>query len=368
MNTDYYAQLLAQQYGFAPPLSLKAIGNGHINTTMLLGHRDGSVVVQKLNTQVFPEPEKLVANARKIEQHLMQKHQASQYDLEVIKHVPTLEGGYLLSIDGEHWRALEFIGNSRSEEVVQSPLQAQVAASAFGRFAAALQDFDAESLYPVIKDFHNLAMRMDMLEQAVQADKLGRVKDVQQQLDFCREQAFLIDEVAAVSAQIPLRPCHNDTKINNMLFSDKQGTSEPKAAPAAAPAAKAVIDLDTCMPGYWLFDFGDMVRTFCSPEEEDSINLANVRVREEIFAALVKGYIEPLKAHITAEEKASFWLGARVMPFMIGVRFLTDYIDGDHYFSIKHGRHNLDRANNQFALYRSVLAQQERLKSLINNA
>ncbi|MEM0515548.1 aminoglycoside phosphotransferase family protein [Pseudoalteromonas sp. YIC-827] len=360
MNTDYYVQLLAQQFGFMPPLSLKAIGNGHINTTMLLSHQGGSVVVQKLNTQVFPEPEQLVANARKIEQHLAQKQQASQYDLEVIKHVPSQDDAFLVSIEGEHWRALEFIGNSRSEEVVRSPLQAQVAASAFGRFAAALQDFDAESLYPVIKDFHNLAMRMEMLEQAVQADKLGRVKEVQQLLDFCRDQAFLIDEVAAVSAQIPLRPCHNDTKINNMLFCDKQGTSEPRA--------KAVIDLDTCMPGYWLFDFGDMVRTFCSPEEEDSINLANVRVREEIFAALVKGYIEPLKAHITAEEKASFWLGACVMPFMIGVRFLTDYIDGDHYFSIKHDRHNLDRANNQFALYRSILAQQDRLKPLIDNA
>ncbi|MEO2268048.1 aminoglycoside phosphotransferase family protein [Pseudoalteromonas sp. YIC-656] len=357
MNTESYAQAIAQDYGFEPhSVSVKPIGNGHINTTLLLKHSKGAVVVQKLNTQVFPEPDKLVANARKIEQHLKDKRNSGDYALEIIEHIPSVDNTYSVDINGDTWRALVFIGESRSEEVVQSAEQAKTAASAFGQFAAALQDFDADSLYPVIKNFHNLAMRMDMLEQAVAEDKVGRVSEVQEQLAFCRQQMHLVEELALLEGSIPLRPCHNDTKINNMLFSTRDNS------------AKAVIDLDTCMPGLWLFDFGDMVRTFCSPEAEDSTNLDKVVVREDIFAALVEGYIEPLKEHITAQEKASFWLGAQVMPFMIGVRFLTDYLDGDNYFGIKHPRHNLDRAKNQFALYRSVVAQQDSLKALICNA
>ena len=129
--------------------------------------------------------------------------------------------------------------------------------------------------------------------------------------------------------------------------------------------AKAVIDLDTCMPGYWLNDFGDMVRTFCSAEQEDSTALEKVGVREDIFAAIVKGYVEPLKGVLTHAEKQSFWLGAKVMPFMIGLRFLTDYIDGDNYFSVKHKRHNLDRAKNQFALYKDIVSKQQVLKEIL---
>ncbi|MFY8273533.1 phosphotransferase enzyme family protein [Pseudoalteromonas sp. SSDWG2] len=357
MNTERYAKIIAQQFGFDHHTAkMKPIGNGHINTTMLLQHSGGAVVVQKLNTQVFAQPQELIANARKIEQHLKGKQVTGEYNLEIIEHLPTLEQRYSVEIEGQCWRALAFISESRSEDVVLCAAQAKIAAGAFGQFAAALQDFDATLLYPVIKNFHNLSMRMQMLDKAVREDKAGRVASVAEQLAFCNEQMHLVDELAALEQVLPLRVCHNDTKINNMLFSTKDNS------------AKAVIDLDTCMPGLWLFDFGDMVRTFCSPETEDSTNLDNVVVREDIFAALVQGYIEPLKEHITAQEKASFWLGAQVMPFMIGVRFLTDYLDGDNYFSIKHPNHNLERANNQFALYRDVVAQQHTLKALILQA
>ena len=234
MNTDSHAQLLAHQFGFEPTqLSLNPIGNGHINTTMLLKHAHGAVVVQRLNTDVFPNPDKLVANARKIEQHLLKKHRKQQYQLDIIKHVATTDQRYLLDINGEKWRALEFIGGSYSEEVVRSPSQAKVAANAFGQFAAALEDFDAEQLYPVIKDFHNLAMRLDMLEQAVQADSQGRVAKVDEQLAFCQQQTHLVHQLAELVTCVPVRPCHNDTKINNMLFSNK--TDQAKAENRTAP-------------------------------------------------------------------------------------------------------------------------------------
>lgn len=346
---------LAELFGFdTTSLTLKPIGNGHINTTLLLSDPHKAIVVQKLNTDVFPNPEQLVANARAIEQHLVNKAEQRQYKLAIIKHVPTEQGDYLVNLDGDTWRALEFIGHSYSEEVVSNSDKAEKAANAFGQFAAALDDFDANTLHHVIPDFHNLSMRIDRFEETLKRDPLGRAAQCAKEVAFCQSQFSLADELTLVCEKLPLRPCHNDTKINNMLFCTKSNHS------------RAVIDLDTCMPGYWLFDFGDMVRTFCSPEAEDSIALDNVSVREEIFSAIVKGYIEPLAKFITDEEKQSFLLGAKVMPFMIGLRFLTDYIDGDNYFSVNHSEHNLQRARNQFKLYQDVVDKQDLLKKQLN--
>lgn len=356
MKSNPVAVYLSESFGLGNDrINMKPIGNGHINTTMLLTAPDKSLVVQKLNTDVFPEPDMLVKNARLIENHLSKKHQAGNYDLDIIRHVPTQSSDYLVDCDDGIWRALEFIGGSYSEDVVLSSAQAEVAANAFGKFAVALEDFDAQQLHHVIPDFHNLAMRAEKLKDVVAKDPESRLASCQNEVDFCFSQFGLIEQLENLKGRVPIRPCHNDTKINNMLFCNKSHT------------AKAVIDLDTCMPGYWLFDFGDMVRTFCSPEEEDSTNLENVTVREDIFAALVKGYVEPLKGFITEQEKQSFWLGTKVMTFMIGLRFLTDYIDGDNYFATKHANHNLERAQNQFALYRDILTKKQTLKEILSN-
>ena len=356
MTNTAIAEYLSQQFGLdQEKATMKPIGSGHINTTMLLTNKQHSVVVQKLNTDVFPNPEHLVANARAIEQHLTKKAESNAYDLKIIKHLPTTSGSFLVKINGEVWRALEFIGKSYSEDVVSCPEKAQTAANAFGQFAQALSDFDAQVLHHVIPDFHNLAMRIAAFNDKLEADSQNRAEKCQEEIAFCQAQFGLADELESIYGSIPLRPCHNDTKINNMLFCKE------------TDGARSVIDLDTCMPGYWLFDFGDMVRTFCSPEEEDSTNLDNVRVREEIFAALVKGYVAPLENELTPEEKQSFLLGAKVMPFMIGLRFLTDYLDGDNYFATKHSEHNLQRAKNQFKLYQDVVAKKALLEKLIHS-
>ena len=356
MKSNPTAVYLSQHFGLGnEQVSMKPIGNGHINCTMLLSAPKKSLVVQKLNTDVFPEPAQLVNNARLIERHLSHKLNAGDYDLDIIRHVPTLDNDFLVECDNGVWRALEFIGGSYSEDVVANISQAQTAANAFGQFAVALEDFDAEQLHHVIPDFHNLAMRVDKFKQVIKQDSKNRLAGCQADVDFCLAQFGLVDELKALEGHVPVRPCHNDTKINNMLFCNKSHD------------AKAVIDLDTCMPGYWLYDFGDMVRTFCSPEQEDSTDLDNVKVREEIFAAIVKGYVEPLKGLITEQEKQSFWLGTKVMTFMIGLRFLTDYIDGDNYFATKHSEHNLQRAQNQFALYRDILAKKSTLKAILSD-
>jgi len=349
------AEHLAEQYGLSgEEISMKPIGSGHINTTMLLTDGDRALVVQKLNTTVFPQPQHLVDNARLIEQHLDSKSRAGLYGLGIIKHIATISGDFLIEYQGEVWRALEFIGKSYSEDVVDCAIKAQTAAGAFGGFANALNDFDAKQLNTVIPDFHNLGMRIEKLKQLIEEDPHGRCGSCVDEIEFCQSQFALAQEVTAVEATLPLRVCHNDTKINNMLFNSE------------THKAKAVIDLDTCMPGYWLYDFGDMVRTFCSPEQEDSTNLSNVIVRIDIFEAIVNGYISAVADKLTDAEKQSFILGAKVMPLMIGIRFLTDYIDGDNYFATKHDTHNLERARNQFALYKDIVNKEAQLSVIIN--
>ncbi len=341
------AQVL-DDYQLPAATNIQAFGNGHINQTFLLSHGSQRLIVQKINTSIFPSAIDLVENALKIEQHLIAKQQQGRYPLQVLMQYPKADGSYLAG-EQQNLRALAFIDHGSSLEVVETPEQAFAAALTFGQFAAALADFEASALVTILPNFHNLAMRFEQLTLAVAEDKAGRLEGCQALVDFCLAQQGLVTELNAVLATLPLRVCHNDTKINNMLYCAREGRGI------------AAIDLDTCMPGYWLFDFGDMVRTCCSPEAEDSLNTAQVRIRPEIFQALALGYLQGLAGVMTDAERGSLLLGAKVMCLMIGIRFLADHLNGDVYFSIKRAEHNLQRAANQLRLYQDLLVQQDEL-------
>lgn len=339
-------------YGFSENAGVRRFGNGHINGTYLLEDAQHRVILQQINRQIFPNPRELLANALAIETHLLEKQQHGEYPLQVLRQQPSLQGEYLLG-DNQDLRALQFIDGGRSIEVVENPQQAFAAALTFGQFAKALSDFDATRLYSVIPNFHNLAMRFTQLDQAIAADVAGRLAACQALVSECLSARFLAEELQLCMAELPVRVCHNDTKINNMLYSD------------ATKSGIAAIDLDTCMPGYWLFDFGDMVRTCCSPEPEDSLYPDRVVLRPEIFQALAQGYLQGLAGCITQAERQSLMLGAKVMCLMIGVRFLTDYLNGDCYFAVHRPDHNLQRAENQLRLYRDLLRQQDALSTFL---
>ncbi len=345
------AQVL-QAYQLPADTEILPFGNGHINQTFLLKAADRKLILQQINTAIFPSPADLVQNALKIEQHLLSKQQLGLYPLEILRQQAKADGSYLAG-QAQDLRALQFIANGSSIEVVEKPQQAFAAALTFGQFAAALADFDAKSLVTVLPDFHNLGMRFSQLKQAVTHNAVGRLTDCQALVDFCLAQQHLVAELEQLCQQLPLRVCHNDTKINNMLYSEQQ------------QRGIAAIDLDTCMPGYWLFDFGDMVRTCCSPEPEDSLNTAAVKIRPEIFKALAEGYLTGLAGVITQAEQQSLLLGAKIMCLMIGVRFLTDHLNGDVYFAVKRDNHNLQRANNQIRLYQDLLEQQTELAAYL---
>ncbi|PST66416.1 phosphotransferase enzyme family protein [Shewanella algae] len=351
-------ELIRQQvlphFGIPDNAKISPLGNGHINDTFLIRSADSELVLQKINTQVFRAPNALVNNAAKVSEHLSQCAAEGGYQLQLIRPVMTRE--QQLAVDlGEQgfWRAISYLPFSQSIEVVRSEAEAEQAARAFGHFARALSQVDPHELEDVIPLFHHLPGRIEALSKAVVEDPLGRLQHCRQWAELALSQQSLLAELEDTCAGLPLRICHNDTKINNMLF-DKRDMS-----------SMAIIDLDTCMKGFLMYDFGDMVRTFCSPEAEDSTALNKVRVRPEVFAAICRGYLAELGEVLTPLERQSLWLGARVICLMIGVRFLTDYLLGDKYFHIHREGHNLDRAANQFTLYLSLLQQSEALKACL---
>lgn len=352
--SDFIRQHVLPLYGIdANQVTVSPLGNGHINRTFLVRWPKGQLVLQSINTHVFPKPDVLINNAVKICEHLHSQKKAGRYPLEVISPVATITQEYAVDL-GEQgfWRAMSYLPNSHTIEVVTNVQEAKFAANAFGQFAAALSSLNSDLISDVIDNFLNLPIRIAQLKDAVANDTCQRFESCKEWIELVLNQTSLFEELALIEAQLPLRVCHNDTKINNMLFRKSDMSS------------MAVIDLDTCMQGYLMYDFGDMVRAFCSPEAEDSTNLSKVVARPEIIAAASEQYIAALDGIITPQEKRSLWLGIKVMALMLGSRFLADHINGDKYFTIHKPNHNLHRAANQLTIYKSLLAQEAQLKPL----
>ena len=343
-------------YNFISPrtdYSISVLGNGHINQTYLITSAERSFVLQKINNYVFKQPAAVIQNAVEICDYLSAKHSQNEYALQSIACLKTSEDQYHVNFQNEYWRALSYIPNTLSVESVASTDQARNTAKAFGFFGAALSSFNANQLNVIIADFHNLTFRFEQLKSSIKQDTKARVANCQQEIDLVTSNAKLVENVAKVLAKLPIRVTHNDTKINNLLV-DKN-SHEPIA----------VVDLDTCMPGYLMHDFGDMVRTCCSNLAEDDINTKSMTFNFDIFDALADGYLSAWKGKIAAVEVDSLALGALIMPLMIGIRFLTDYIDGDNYFATQHENHNLDRAKNQFSLFSLIKNCQSELETCL---
>ncbi len=334
--------------------NITLLGNGHINHTYLVSTPINHLVLQQLNTQIFNRPQLLVENSQIIFSELSLQVKSGKYQLLAVAPLSTKAAvlGLDLGANG-YWRALSYVTDSYSLEVVENIRQAYVAAKAFGHFANALSAIDAHKLHQVIPNLHHLAGRVEQLKQAIKNDKSQRLMQSRDWVDYILEQQWLMDEIANIAPTLPIRVCHNDTKVNNLLFDTL--THEPKA----------IIDLDTCMAGHLMYDFGDMVRTFCSPEAEDSRNLSNVKIRPKIFNAICQGYLSELEHTVTEQELKSFWLGACAMCLMLGVRFLTDFLEGDVYFKTHRKKQNFDRAINQLTLFKSLLSQEIELKKYL---
>ncbi|MBB1270484.1 phosphotransferase enzyme family protein [Shewanella sp. SR44-3] len=327
-------------------ISVSPLGQGLINSTYLLSCPSGKFVLQQINCHVFPAPWTLVNNSALISHHLHQQAIVGRYQLAVIEPLLTNSGALALDLGADgFWRLLSYVPKSITLSQVDNASMAQQVGATFGHFAANITGINPSSIGVVIDDFLNLPKRLTQLQQAAQQDQYNRLSGCKAWVELALAQHDLMAQLASVEAMLPRRICHNDTKINNMLFS--QVTLKPLA----------VIDLDTCMPGYLMYDFGDMVRAFCSPVAEDSTELANIHARPELILAAAKGYIDALKGIMSDEEVLSLWLGVKLMTLMLASRFLSDHLQGDAYFAVGHPNHNLQRAINQFTLFLSLQTQ-----------
>ncbi len=339
-------------------LSDEAIERGHINRTyMTVVEEDGvprRYIHQHINTRVFPDPVMVMANIRQVLDHLAKKRPNDLGRLELIRSDAGLD--YHLDEHGQYWRCYRYVEGSTSFDVVPNADIAYRAALAFGSFLADLSDLDPQQLSITIPDFHNTIFRLQQLDSAHKSAEPERLLAAAADLVFVEEHRKLAAMLVDLMQENPeaVRVTHNDTKVNNVLFCDKtlNGLS--------------VIDLDTVMPGTALFDIGDLIRTACTTAEEDEPDLAKVHFDADRFEAIIRGYAETVGPSLhPAEWQAMPYCGA-IITLTIGIRFLTDYLNGDVYFRTYRDHHNLDRARTQFELVRQQLDRIDELQAIVD--
>ncbi|MGH8145934.1 MAG: phosphotransferase enzyme family protein [Rhodanobacteraceae bacterium] len=346
---------LSEAWGLSPRACFAPLGNGLINRTLLVTDDGRRRVLQCLNTHVFHDPGLVMRNCHAVTAHLGRERAAGRYDYAVLELVPTLAGEPAAVLaDATWWRMYSHMPDTLTHDTADQPELALQAGRGFGAFAAALASLGSDAVGEVIPHFHDPEARFEAFRSAHQSDRAARARDAATECDVAIRafENLLAHWRVLQNAGLPWRITHNDCKLNNLLFSDDG-------------RATCVIDLDTVMPGTLLFDFGDMARTMLSPVPEDSTELARVRVRREHFAALAHGYLEGCGALLTPLERDNLVFAARLITAIMGLRFLTDYLDGDSYYRITHPTHNLERARNQFTLYTALTAPADALQALV---
>ncbi len=338
-------------------------GTGNINDTYQVTCDQGGIrlhyTLQRINHAVFKDPRAVMENVDRVTRHLLYKiHRSNQQTrkrtlrlLHTHDNLPYVRDGV-----GNFWRAYVFVENARSYNVLEDESQAFRTAKAFGEFQCDLVDLPGPRLHETIPDFHNTSKRVLALEAAVAADRCGRAAKVRREIDFVmkrRGETELLDKLVD-AGDIPERICHNDTKVNNILIDDLSGEGI------------CVIDLDTVMPGLSLHDFGDMVRAGTSLTDEDEVDLSKVGMRFVMYDSFLRGFLAATDAFLTDAERENLPLSVKLITLELGMRFLTDYINGDVYFKIRRPLHNLERCRNQFKMVESIERQMNAMrKSLL---
>lgn len=340
-------------------------GNGHINDTYLVTARMGtettSYILQRINTSVFSKPEELMENIMGVTGHLRKKIVAAGGNprRETLCVIPTkTQESFCRAAEGTCYRMYAFIENTASLELIEKPEDFYGAAESFGNFQYLLSDYPAEKLHETIPDFHNTGKRFERFLAVVKEDPVGRAEEVAAEIDFLKKRQSDMGVLVELlrKGEIPLRVTHNDTKLNNILLDKDTGKGI------------CIIDLDTVMPGTSLYDFGDSIRFGASTALEDETDLSLVSMSLELFEQYVKGYIKGCRGILTETEISMLPMGAKIMTLECGMRFLTDYLEGDTYFKIHREKHNLDRCRTQLALVADMEAKWEQMAEIIRSA
>ena len=336
-------------------------GGGHINDTYKADKDNRAHLLQRINTEVFKNPDEVMENIQRVTHYLRKKIRAAggDPDRETLRIVPTVDGKlYHRTSDGNCFRLYTLIDNSITLENVTDPAQFYEAAKAFGRFQNMLADFPAEELHETIAKFHDTPSRLQALKDAVANDSCNRLQYCREEVEYALAQEHEVGIVCTEMEKgtVPCRVTHNDTKLNNVLFD------------AATEKGLCVVDLDTVMPGSLLYDFGDALRFGANAAAEDETDLDKVIFELDLFKAFTEGFVSELKDSITEKEKELLPFSAKLMTYECGIRFLTDYLNGDTYFKVAHENHNLDRARNQLKLCRDIDNKLDKMAEIVNDA
>lgn len=337
-------------------------GSGHINDTFRLTFRQGEsskrYILQKMNKNIFTNPVELMENVSGVTSWLKKKILESGGDVEreTLNLINTQDGSsYYIDSQGEYWRVYIFIENAICYDMVKNEDDFYQSAVAFGHFQRLLADYPAETLHETIVNFHNTVDRFHKFQKAVREDVCARAAGVQNEINFVLEREELAHTLCDLQEQgkLPLRVTHNDTKLNNIMIDQDTGK------------AICVIDLDTVMPGLSVNDFGDSIRFGASTGAEDEQDLSKVSFDICLYEVYVKGFIEGCAGALTDMELDMLPMGAILMTFECGMRFLTDYLEGDHYFKIHRDGHNLDRCRTQFKLVKDMEEKLPQMKAIV---
>lgn len=351
-------------FGFGNRCSyVKPFGAGHINETHAVympgeGGDELAYVLQRVNSNVFKDPAGVMDNIFGVTEYLRNviRREGGDPDRETLSYIKTKSGcNYFEDSEGEPWRCYNFIPDSVCYQLVEEPEQFYQSGSSFGHFLKQLSDYPASKLNETIPDFHNTIRRFEAFQVALKRDLKNRADSCRPEIDFvlAREKDCGVLVHQQDEGILPLRVTHNDTKLNNILFDEKTGKG------------LCIIDLDTIMPGLAANDFGDSIRFGAATAEEDEPNLDLMHFDISLYELYVKGYLEETKDVLTEAEIGSLPWGARLMTLECGIRFLTDYLQGDTYFKTDYPEHNLIRARTQFRLVDEMEQQFERMQEIV---
>lgn len=348
-------QKILEAYGINEAAhSITPVGSGLIHKTWKLIDGERVFILQQINHNVFHDPYAIAENTEQVARYLREHH--STYLFVAPIPTKTNENVFYSETEG-YYRLFPFVKGSHSIDSVSTIEQAYEAAKQFGRFTGLLAGFNTENLKITIPDFHNLTFRYRQFLKAVENGDEKRKEHAKQ----LTKELISYQSIATAYEQIKLNPdfqqrvTHHDTKISNVLFNDQN-------------RALCVIDLDTMMPGYFLSDVGDMMRTYLSPANEEETNFSLINIREEYFRAIVTGYLEEMNGHLTPVEKKHFVYAGKYIIYMQALRFLTDYLNNDVYYGARYELHNYNRALNQMHLLQELINKESHLENIVRAA
>jgi Ser/Thr protein kinase RdoA (MazF antagonist) len=351
MYDPAFSQTIAALWGLEKEATITPFGTGLINHTWKVQSGGKAYILQRINQEVFRQPEAIAQNISRISQHLSQH--APQY--RFVAPVKTTAGAEM-SCDPERGclRLFPFVAGSHSIDVVHTTKQAYEAAKAFGQFTRLLDSFDAASLQTTIPHFHDLSLRFQQFEAAVEKGNQERLRRAPELFQTLMHHRQIVDEYERIkkNPDFRMRVTHHDTKISNVLFDDTDN-------------ALCVIDLDTLMPGYFISDVGDMMRTYLSPAGEEERDFSKIEVRVDFFKAIVSGYLHQMNDALTDAEKESFVYAGKFLIYMQALRFFSDHLNNDVYYGAAYEGQNLVRAQNQVVLLQRLCAQESALQALV---